>query len=45
MVTMKATKQPSAPISLSVQNLQVKGADGNALPATVALPKQLTVQR
>jgi hypothetical protein len=45
VVAMKAIKLPVAPISISVQNLQVKGGEGSALQATVGLPKQLTVQR
>lgn len=45
VVTLRAAKLPAAPVSVSVQNLQVKGADGAALPASVALPTQLLVQR
>jgi general secretion pathway protein D len=42
---MRAVKQPGRAVSLSVQNLQVKGADGSELPAVVGLPRQLTVQQ
>ncbi|MDQ0612267.1 general secretion pathway protein D [Variovorax sp. W1I1] len=45
VIAMKAAKMPASPISVSVQNLRVKGADGADLPAAVTLPKQFTVHR
>lgn len=45
VITMKAARMPASPVSISVQNLRVKGADGADLPAAVTLPKQFTVHR
>lgn len=45
VIAMKAARMPASPVSISVQNLRVKGPDGADLPAAVTLPKQFTVHR
>jgi len=45
VIAMKAARMPVSPVSISVQNLRVKGADGADLPAAVTLPRQFTVHR
>jgi len=45
VIAMKVDRMPTSPVSISVQNLRVKGADGSDLPAAVTLPKLFTVHR